>query len=110
MPRVQRNNPRPDAPPAPARDHLRVMALNLQNFFNGNGRGNGFPTPRGAESLQQLEVQASRLRSAILQAKPDILAVSELENRSEEHTSELQSRPHLVCRLLLEKKKRTPQS
>src|SRR2546429_5313736 len=28
-------------------------------------------------------------------------------NRSEEHTSELQSRLHLVCRLLLEKKKRT---
>src|SRR3989442_7792551 len=26
--------------------------------------------------------------------------------RSEEHTSELQSRPHLVCRLLLGKKKR----
>src|SRR5204862_7280985 len=29
-----------------------------------------------------------------------------LENRSEEHTSELQSRRDLVCRLLLEKKKR----
>src|SRR2546422_7097889 len=28
--------------------------------------------------------------------------------RSEEHTSELQSRLHLVCRLLLEKKKTTP--
>src|SRR5690554_7490919 len=28
-----------------------------------------------------------------------------LDIRSEEHTSELQSRPHLVCRLLLEKKK-----
>src|SRR2546429_5208657 len=28
-----------------------------------------------------------------------------LRNRSEEHTSELQSRLHLVCRLLLEKKK-----
>src|SRR3989442_11439987 len=28
-----------------------------------------------------------------------------LGRRSEEHTSELQSRPHLVCRLLLEKKK-----
>src|SRR3989442_9970703 len=27
--------------------------------------------------------------------------------RSEEHTSELQSRPHLVCRLLLEKKNKT---
>src|SRR5690554_7651804 len=33
---------------------------------------------------------------ATLEAGPD---------RSEEHTSELQSRPHLVCRLLLEKKK-----
>src|SRR5690554_5432409 len=32
--------------------------------------------------------------------------LNELNTRSEEHTSELQSRPHLVCRLLLEKKKR----
>src|SRR2546422_5754241 len=30
-------------------------------------------------------------------------------DRSEEHTSELQSRLHLVCRLLLEKKKRQPE-
>src|SRR2546422_6939773 len=30
-----------------------------------------------------------------------------VEPRSEEHTSELQSRLHLVCRLLLEKKKKT---
>src|SRR5690554_7364900 len=30
----------------------------------------------------------------------------EFNIRSEEHTSELQSRPHLVCRLLLEKKKK----
>src|SRR5690554_1868810 len=29
-----------------------------------------------------------------------------IQSRSEEHTSELQSRPHLVCRLLLEKKKK----
>src|SRR2546422_4634048 len=32
------------------------------------------------------------------------LPVLDLETRSEEHTSELQSRLHLVCRLLLEKK------
>src|SRR3989442_9551504 len=31
------------------------------------------------------------------------------DKRSEEHTSELQSRPHLVCRLLLEKKKKRKQ-
>src|SRR5436305_7295677 len=33
------------------------------------------------------------------------LAERQFRERSEEHTSELQSRPHLVCRLLLEKKK-----
>src|SRR3989442_7335323 len=34
----------------------------------------------------------------------------ESRSRSEEHTSELQSRPHLVCRLLLEKKNRATSS
>src|SRR5690554_7135342 len=37
--------------------------------------------------------------------KPDIQGIGDFF-RSEEHTSELQSRPHLVCRLLLEKKKK----
>src|SRR2546429_3772215 len=36
----------------------------------------------------------------LVEAGPDV--------RSEEHTSELQSRLHLVCRLLLEKKKNDP--
>src|SRR3989442_6034839 len=41
--------------------------------------------------------------SRLLEARPN----DERERaRSEEHTSELQSRPHLVCRLLLEKKKK----
>src|SRR3989442_2700010 len=35
-----------------------------------------------------------------------LVAVLRRLGRSEEHTSELQSRPHLVCRLLLEKKKK----
>src|SRR3989442_10370055 len=34
-----------------------------------------------------------------------LAASGDSRTRSEEHTSELQSRPHLVCRLLLEKKK-----
>src|SRR3989442_6449465 len=32
-----------------------------------------------------------------------LVVLDEAHARSEEHTSELQSRPHLVCRLLLEK-------
>src|SRR3712207_7615015 len=39
-------------------------------------------------------------------ARDELLAVPAEERRSEEHTSELQSRQYLVCRLLLEKKKK----
>src|SRR5690625_6860188 len=41
------------------------------------------------------------------ESAPDLLHIHPLFTfRSEEHTSELQSRGHLVCRLLLEKKKK----
>src|SRR3989442_3841479 len=46
----------------------------------------------------------------IFRLQPDYLSIRiffRRTRRSEEHTSELQSRPHLVCRLLLEKKKKT---
>src|SRR5690348_17720705 len=39
-----------------------------------------------------------------LMEKPDVDLIEGLSPRSEEHTSELQSPVHLVCRLLLEKK------
>src|SRR5690606_39273617 len=38
--------------------------------------------------------------------RKSFFAIAESDNRSEEHTSELQSRENLVCRLLLEKKNR----
>src|SRR3712207_8161829 len=38
---------------------------------------------------------------------PEVAAAASWRNRSEEHTSELQSRQYLVCRLLLEKKKKS---
>src|SRR5690554_1830678 len=49
------------------------------------------------------------VRSRAVEAHPfpNTLAVRIEGDRSEEHTSELQSRPHLVCRLLLEKKNLT---
>src|SRR5690554_8238900 len=75
-----------------------------------------------AEILQQLvtaveglwQVQSSEgtplLRSIDSLASMNVIVAQQDElrfrRRSEEHTSELQSRPHLVCRLLLEKKKK----
>src|SRR5687768_17856310 len=44
--------------------------------------------------------------AAVKQARTDLDFIRLDEKRSEEHTSELQSRLHLVCRLLLEKKKK----
>src|SRR2546429_5205270 len=53
------------------------------------------------ERLLVLRVHRPALQEALhVRHVPDVLV------RSEEHTSELQSRLHLVCRLLLEKKKR----
>src|SRR5439155_16405550 len=46
---------------------------------------------------------AGRLAARLRRAPVDVVLVFK---RSEEHTSELQSRGHLVCRLLLEKKKK----
>src|SRR5690554_2178440 len=48
----------------------------------------------------------TNLLKAILRIVPEESKYSTTALRSEEHTSELQSRPHLVCRLLLEKKKK----
>src|SRR3989442_11556702 len=45
------------------------------------------------------------LDDAAVDAIVTSLQSNAMHGRSEEHTSELQSRPHLVCRLLLEKKK-----
>src|SRR3712207_7701682 len=57
---------------------------------------------RGSEPLQRAKVTA---RDAT-PAGPVLEFPSEVAIRSEEHTSELQSRQYLVCRLLLEKKKK----
>src|SRR5258708_30534122 len=46
--------------------------------------------------------------AALLTTRAAICVAQFIKDRSEEHTSELQSPDHLVCRLLLEKKKKTP--
>src|SRR5436305_14058568 len=53
------------------------------------------------------QVQHFLVRCFGLEGKFMIKCLQSRPKRSEEHTSELQSRPHLVCRLLLEKKKYT---
>src|SRR2546422_1982552 len=59
---------------------------------------------------QRLEQRSSELQDKSQQRQRELIQpiqarVNAVIQRSEEHTSELQSRLHLVCRLLLEKKK-----
>lgn len=59
---------------------VRIASFNLENFFNGDGRGGGFPTPRGARTPAELEAQLGRLVATIRGLDPDIAALMELEN------------------------------
>jgi predicted extracellular nuclease len=61
-------------------DVLRVVGMNLHNYFNGDGKGQGFPTPRGADTIEQFRQQRARIGAAIEALDPHVLAVMELEN------------------------------
>src|SRR5258707_2976535 len=66
-----------------------------------DGRVAAVPDPVGATTAHWCEAEAARALVRVLRRDGgDVL-------RSEEHTSELQSRQYLVCRLLLEKKNDT---
>src|SRR2546422_8330222 len=59
------------------------------------------------ETLERVQAISLGLRELRIAPGDKVAIVSENRpERSEEHTSELQSRLHLVCRLLLEKKKK----
>src|SRR3712207_7157534 len=72
------------------------------------GAAGGTLEPRHVVVPLREELRRTDLRlGRIVGADPDRKRLNVvLEGRSEEHTSELQSRQYLVCRLLLEKKKK----
>lgn len=86
-PIFESSNSRPPAPARPAEPHVRIMAMNLENYFNGDGEGGGFPTQRGAPTALAYEAQHRRLIDALRRPDPDILAITELENDGYSMTS-----------------------
>src|SRR3712207_8629912 len=73
----------------------------------GRVRASNAPTARLSKGnsapplVTQIGLPACTLAHAVISGPKEVIA----PRRSEEHTSELQSRQYLVCRLLLEKKK-----
>src|SRR5437870_10402150 len=78
-------------------------------FFNFFFLNDSAPTVIYTLSLHDaLPISSDRPEPAGALALPQPYPGHVLRPRSEEHTSELQSRGHLVCRLLLEKKNKRP--
>src|SRR6266702_5063167 len=101
-----------------ARGGLGVRKIPAERFYNVRFlmlRASVSPMSIAASSLapdlaqlsRDLRAWARELGFAEIGIADTGLAAEETRLRSEEHTSELQSRGHLVCRLLLEKKKPT---
>src|SRR5690606_42035127 len=89
-------------------DALPILSIELRRYFRPGGRGgqvrDNLPAPEGLRALHE-----GRLEEREQAADHRIRSVgarhaNHVRERSEEHTSELQSRENLVCRLLLEKK------
>src|SRR5438477_3334715 len=69
--------------------------------------GDGVIAPSGYVGPAIVRIESESLRSRAVRTRAFRTAADSISspNRSEEHTSELQSHVNLVCRLLLEKKK-----
>src|SRR5690554_1093794 len=108
---LSRPQPLPGSPSAPAGPGPPLRSMVLRNGHHG------FGCPLAHRRVRMRQGFREHPRGDLPGQPPPVLAPAAFafltavvhygvpQPRSEEHTSELQSRPHLVCRLLLEKKK-----
>lgn len=73
-------NPRTSEPVYTPGADLRLASFNVLNYFNGDGEGGGFPTPRGARNPFELERQEAKLVAAIRAMNADVVGLMEIEN------------------------------
>jgi predicted extracellular nuclease len=79
-PTFEETNPRTDAPELSEEADLRIASFNVLNYFNGDGEGEGFPTSRGAVSLEEFIRQEAKIVSAITAIEADVVGLMEIEN------------------------------
>lgn len=77
-PRIEAANPRTEQPKAAGR--MRVASFNVLNYFNGDGRGAGFPTARGASTAEEFQRQRAKVIAAILASRASVVGLMEIEN------------------------------
>src|SRR5258708_4579886 len=95
-------------PPSPRREPRPISEKDLlAAVTNANGRVRTWLVLAGWCGLRAKEIALLRAECIRLRDERPCIRIAWDATRSEEHTSELQSPDHLVCRLLLEKKKIT---
>src|SRR5262245_65305297 len=95
----------------PPRSTLFPYTTLFRSLLDGQAEWSGDPLLDRAAGRSGVEAEADGGEAVRVQVAEDQVGVGDgrvlaAAERSEEHTSELQSLRHLVCRLLLEKKKR----
>ena len=71
---------RPAVPTFATPAELRVASFNIENYFNGNGLGGGFPTSRGALTYADYRRQRAKILVALARLDADAVALMEVEN------------------------------
>jgi len=71
--------------------NLIVAGMNVLNYFNGDGQGEGFPTSRGAPSYDAFLMQTDKIVSALSVMNADVIALMEIENDGFSENSAIQS-------------------
>src|SRR5690606_40371991 len=90
---------------SPLSIHDALPIWRRQRVREARGRGGQARPPRAGRRLREVVPRPGLLRQRRV-ARHQAARRRRRADRSEEHTSELQSRENLVCRLLLEKKKK----
>lgn len=81
---------RPAEPPTFGPLDLKLASFNVLNYFNGDGEGGGFPTPRGAKTLADFARQRAKIIAALRQINADVVGLTEIENDGNGSTSAIQ--------------------
>ncbi|MFN3628722.1 MAG: ExeM/NucH family extracellular endonuclease, partial [Casimicrobiaceae bacterium] len=82
--------PRPEAPPTVG-GTLKLANFNVLNYFNGDGAGGGFPTPRGASNATELARQTAKTVAAINTMDAAVIGLMEMENDGDGPASAIKS-------------------
>ena len=93
---IDPSNARTSEPQIDDAANFVIAGMNVLNYFNGDGLGNGYPTARGARSAEAFEMQSAKIVAALQAIDADIIGLMELENDGFSTTSAIQ---HLVNEL-----------